>query len=245
MITSSSQNEIGLIIFLTLLFYYFYYYTGKSKIAITYLQNTFSNQSPEIVKFLFNKLSGALFLGLLPAILYSAFFHTSLINRFGLSPDFLTNNWEPIFILVIVIYSILFLRHRSKPTISSLQMNFKKWDIQLFTINAFGWMIYLFCYEFLFRGILLFESFDHFGFWPAIAINITIYSAIHMVYGKEQAIGALIFGAIACYFALDRGTILIPFFMHASLSIFSDYFSIKQNPELSFVRILKAQLPGQ
>ena len=94
-------------------------------------------------------------------------------------------------------------------------------------MNILGWSVYLVAYEFLFRGILLFECYHALGFWPAVAINVSIYSAIHMVYGKDQTFGALVFGAVACYFALTRGTLLIPIFMHLSLSILSDLYSIR------------------
>jgi hypothetical protein len=57
-----------------------------------------------------------------------------------------------------------------------------------------------------------------------------------MVNGKEQTIGALIFGGIACYLTLNRATILIPIIMHVSLSVFSDYFSIRFNDKLSFAK---------
>ena len=113
-------------------------------------------------------------------------------------------------------------------------MKIKEWNKVLFGINAAGWILYLCGYEFLFRGILLFECNNSFGFWPAIAINVVVYSAVHMINGKDEAIGALIFGAIACYFTLTLGTILIAVIMHVALSLSSDYFSIRLNKELSF-----------
>jgi membrane protease YdiL (CAAX protease family) len=137
---------------------------------------------------------------------------------------------------MLIIAAILFINQKVNRENNSLQIELTDWNIQLFLINAFGWIIYLLAYEFLFRGILLFECYNSFGFWPAIAINIAIYSAIHMVNGKAQTIGALIFGGIACYLALTRGTILIPIFMHISLSVSSDYFSIRYSNNLSFVK---------
>ncbi|MBK6281398.1 MAG: CPBP family intramembrane metalloprotease [Draconibacterium sp.] len=137
---------------------------------------------------------------------------------------------------MLIIAAILFINQKVNRQNNSLQIELTNWNIQLFLINVFGWIIYLVGYEFLFRGILLFECFNTFGFWPAIAINIAIYSAIHMVNGKAQTIGALIFGGIACYLTITRGTILIPIFMHISLSVFSDYFSIRYNDNLSFVK---------
>jgi membrane protease YdiL (CAAX protease family) len=112
----------------------------------------------------------------------------------------------------------------------------KEWTGREFAINCLGWIAYLIGYEFLFRGILLSACYMSFGFWPAIAVNVAIYSAIHMVNGKDQAIGAILFGTIACFFTLTKGTILIPIFMHIALSLTSDYLSIRMNPEHRFVK---------
>jgi membrane protease YdiL (CAAX protease family) len=142
-----------------------------------------------------------------------------------------------------VITTILFFNQKANGHNNSLQINLSEWNILLFSINSIGWIFYLIGYEFLFRGILLFECYNSFGFWPAIAINVAIYSAIHMVNGKDQAIGSLIFGAIACYLTLSQGSILIPLIMHISLSIMSDYFSIRYNVSLSFIKQTRFNLP--
>ena len=150
------------------------------------------------------------------------------------------NNISLILILAGIIIFILLVSHRSDRSKNSLQISVKEWNVLSFSFNVLGWLIYLVGYEFLFRGILLSECNRSFGFWPAIAVNIAIYSAIHMVNGKEQAIGSLVFGTIACYFTLTKGTLLIPIFMHISLSTFSDYFSIRFNNELSFKKYRKS-----
>jgi membrane protease YdiL (CAAX protease family) len=89
---------------------------------------------------------------------------------------------------------------------------------------------------------LLFECYSSFGFWPAVAINITLNSAIHMVNGKDQTFGAIIFSGVACYFAISRETILIPIVMHILLSLSSDYFSIIYNKQLRFSEIKSINL---
>jgi membrane protease YdiL (CAAX protease family) len=174
-------------------------------------------------------------LGLIPAILYY-FFLDKNFEKFGLTVNQLSNNFSLILSLILVIASALFINQKANKQHNSLQINISEWSVSLFLINVTGWIIYLAGYEFLFRGILLFECNSSFGFWPAIAINIAVYSAIHMVYGKEQTFGALIFGGIACFLTLSYGTLLIPIIMHVSLSVFSDYFSIRYNENLSFVR---------
>ena len=55
-----------------------------------------------------------------------------------------------------------------------------------------------------------------------------------MVYGKKETFGALIFGTLACYFALNQGTVLIPLFMHITLSLFTDFFSLTMNRKLNY-----------
>jgi membrane protease YdiL (CAAX protease family) len=176
-----------------------------------------------------------LILGIIPGLFYY-FFLNQDFGKFGFSFDKFRSNYQIIFLLMLIIAAILFVNQKINRQNNSLQTEITKWNLSLFLFNAFGWIIYLFGYEFLFRGILLFECYSSFGFWPAIVINIAIYSAIHMVNGKTQTIGALIFGGIACYLTLSRGTILIPIIMHVSLSVFSDYFSIRYNTNLSFVK---------
>lgn len=179
-------------------------------------------------------------MGLIPGLIYY-FFLNQDFGKFGFSLDHFKKNYQIILLLIVIIVAVLFVNQKVNRQNNSLQMELAEWNLPLFLINAFGWIIYLLGYEFLFRGILLFECYESFGFWPAIAINIAIYSAIHMVNGKGQTIGALIFGGIACYLTLSRGTILIPIIMHITLSVFSDFFSIKYNDKLRFVKQIYAK----
>jgi membrane protease YdiL (CAAX protease family) len=189
----------------------------------------------KVAEFFVKKSFGFLILGLIPGLIYYFFLNRNF-DKLGFSLNQFKSNFQLILLLMLIIAAILFINQKVNRENNSLQIELTDWNIQLFLINAFGWIIYLLAYEFLFRGILLFECYNSFGFWPAIAINIAIYSAIHMVNGKAQTIGALIFGGIACYLALTRGTILIPIFMHISLSVSSDYFSIRYSNNLSFVK---------
>ena len=54
--------------------------------------------------------------------------------------------------------------------------------------EGLGWFIYLFGYELLFRGILLFPLVAAIGVWPAIGVNIALYSATHIPKGVEETI---------------------------------------------------------
>lgn len=229
------------IILSSLLFFYAYFYFAHSGFLKNYIENRTEYPQSEILLFFSKKMLGFLLLGFIPGIVYYFLFKPD-ITQFGISITALKDNLSLILILILIISVILFVAQKMNSERNSLQINLTEWNGYHFTINAIGWIIYLAGYEILFRGILLFECSNSFGFWPAIAINITIYSAIHMVNGKDQAIGALVFGSIACYLTLTRGTILIPFFMHISLSLISDYFSIRLNRRIHFVSSRKNNL---
>jgi membrane protease YdiL (CAAX protease family) len=226
---------ISVIILSTVVFFYFYHYFTISRFPEKICENINQQTKKNITAFLVKNGSGFLILGIIPGLIYYFFLNRNF-GSFGFSFGHFIRNLEIILLLMLMIAVLLFVNQKVNLQNNSLQIELTEWNIPLFLVNAFGWIIYLIGYEFLFRGILLFECYNSFGFWPAIAINIAIYSAIHMVNGKEQTIGALIFGGIACFLTLTRGTILIPLIMHVSLSVFSDYFSIRYNDELSFVK---------
>lgn len=239
---STSGITTAFVIFAAVIFYYIYYYFVTSGLPEKFCAAINKSVQKEIALFFLKKFSGFVILGLIPGAIYYFLLNRDF-GKFGFSIDHFNNNLLIIFSLVTLIVVILFLNQKANKQNNSLQIRLSEWNILLFSINASGWILYLIAYEFLFRGILLFECYNSFGFWPAIAINIAIYSAIHMVNGKDQAIGALIFGAIACYLTLSQGSLLIPIIMHASLSILSDYFSIRYNNNLSFIRQISFNLP--
>ncbi len=232
---NTSGFTTSIVILFSVIFFYCYYYFATSGLPKKICKNINQQTQKKIAVFLVTKGSGFLFLGILPGLIYY-FILNQDFGKFGFSPDHLKGSYRITFLLMLTIITLLFVNQKVNQKNNTLQIELTEWNFSLFLINAFGWVIYLVGYEFLFRGILLFECNASFGFWPAIAINIAIYSAIHMVNGKDQTIGALIFGGIACYLTLTRGTILIPIIMHISLSIFSDYFSIRYNNNLSFVK---------
>ncbi len=227
----------------TLLFFYAYYYFAHSGFLQNYIEKRTRRPQSDLLLFFAKKALGFLLLGIIPGILYY-FLLKPDFEQFGISFTAIKNNLILILVLILIISFILFVVQKMNKERNSLQINITEWNGLYFLLNATGWIIYLAGYEFLFRGILLFECYRSFGFWPAVAINVTIYSAIHMVQGKDQAIGAIIFGTLACYFTLTRGTIIIPFFMHISLSLVSDYLSIKLNHQLNFITQKKNNFRG-
>lgn len=94
--------------------------------------------------------------------------------------------------------------------------------------------VFLFGYEYFFRGVLLFKFLDFTT--PALAIlyATVLYVVIHSFDSKKEILGAIPFGVVLCLFAFYTDSIWYPFLIHLSLSaVFECYlfyhFTLKNN----------------
>ena len=101
--------------------------------------------------------------------------------------------------------------------------------------NALGWTIYLFGYEILFRGILLFPLVTEFGVWQAIAVNVALYSATHIPKGLDETIGAIPLGIVLSLLTLQTGTIWIAFLVHVTMALTNSFTALKHHPEMKSI----------
>lgn len=85
-------------------------------------------------------------------------------------------------------------------------------------LYAFVRTIFLVSYEWFFRGILLTSFAILFGFVPAIACNLVLYSIIHLANSKREAICCIPFGLILCILTLWLKSIWPAVFLHLALS---------------------------
>ncbi|WP_298237845.1 CPBP family intramembrane glutamic endopeptidase [uncultured Algibacter sp.] len=77
---------------------------------------------------------------------------------------------------------------------------------------------FLFCYEFFFRGVLLFELLELTSLFYAITANTLLYVIIHIFDSKNEILGAIPFGIILCLSAYFTNSIWYAFFIHLTLS---------------------------
>jgi membrane protease YdiL (CAAX protease family) len=74
-----------------------------------------------------------------------------------------------------------------------------------------------------------------FGVWPAIAINVALYSSTHIPKGLDETIGAIPLGIVLSLLTLLTGTIWIAFFVHLTLALTNSFTALKFNPEMKSV----------
>jgi membrane protease YdiL (CAAX protease family) len=70
------------------------------------------------------------------------------------------------------------------------------------------------------------------GLWSAIAVNTSIYALIHLPKGKRETIGAIPLGIVLCLITSYTGTIWAAFWIHCTLALTNEWFSIKYTKDI-------------
>ncbi len=184
---------------------------------------------------LYQKVMGVLFMGVLPGIIAFALLPYSL-GDYGLK----FQNFKTNLLVTLGIGGFMalvnFKASQKQDNLEAYpQMRIKNWTKKRVFLNSIGWAAYLFAYEFMYRGILLWTCYYSFGFWPAVAINISFYAATHIAKGKTETIGTFPYGLFLCFITIYTGTIWVAYWTHLILALSNATYSIYHNPEMKFV----------
>lgn len=183
---------------------------------------------------LFQKYAGVLFLGLIPLFLSLLFLPFS-VHDYGLGfQNMLTSLWWIAGLAVIILLMNIRAARRPQNLAMYPMIRAKQWSLPLVMANAMATFFYLFTYELLFRGILLMVCAFYLGVWPAVAINVALYSAVHLPKGPAETIGAIPFGLLICYITLTTGTIWVAVMVHVILSLSNDYLAVYYHPDMHY-----------
>lgn len=223
-----------LTIFLTIIGYNTYWFLAESSRKKEQLAAKYPSEEASKQLVLFQKYTGFFFLGLLPFVICLIVLPYTL-PEYGLS--FQKTGLSLIWILGLsAIILPLNIKAGKRPENLKVypMMRVSNWDKKLVFQNSLATMSYLFGYELLFRGLLLFSCVDVLGVWPAIAVNVALYSAVHLPKGAGETIGAIPFGLLICYITLTTGTIWVAVVIHWVLSLSNDYLAVHYNPKMKF-----------
>lgn len=181
------------------------------------------------------KILGGLVMGLLPAIVYKMVFPETALADFGWSVNPNTLNATLVWTLGFGTFMAWIIgRNAKKPENLAFypQIRSKQWSKKMVRQNLLGWTVYLLGYEALFRGVLFFPLLDQLGLWPAIAINVALYSATHIPKGLKETLGSIPLSIILCLLCAHTGNIWIAVFTHIAMSWTNTLISLKHNPEM-------------
>jgi membrane protease YdiL (CAAX protease family) len=185
---------------------------------------------------LLQRLSGVFIYGMLPLFLFIFLIDERTVGYYTGKLSIETFYWLiPIAVLVIIIN---YLNAGKEDNLNMYpEIRKSRWTVSLVFLSALSWIAYLLAYEFIFRGLLFIPAYKLFGFWPAVLINIGIYSLVHVPKGAKEGIGSIVLGFILCLLVVKTGSFWIAFFIHIVLALSNEWFSIMKNPEIKLARI--------
>ena len=218
------------------LVYLAYYVFTVSRTISSWLKGRFSPQAASVRLVLMHRLAGIFLFGGIPFFIILFVFRVPVSN-YGTDTGTLPESilwWIPAALLVVVIN---YFSSGNKNNLDQYpQIRVSQWSSGLLLGSALSWVTYLMAYEFLFRGLLLFACLDSFGYWPAIIINVSLYSLSHLPKGPRETLASLIFGLILCFVTLKLGALWFALLTHISLALSNEWFSIFFHPDMTMVK---------
>ncbi|RMF00955.1 MAG: CPBP family intramembrane metalloprotease [Bacteroidetes bacterium] len=214
---------------LFLLGYAAYYLFAESD----YWRNYFSpHRGGPARHMLWSRYLGGLLIGVLPAlILQLCTPHT--LTEFGLKASFdLTSLWWILGLAFIIVPINYFNTRNDKHLAQYPTVRRQEWTWLQMIDYAGSWVVYLFGYELMFRGILLFGLLSVLGVWPTIILNVVLYVLVHLPKSMAESIGALPLGLLLCLITLSIGTIWVALVVHITLALSNFLFSFYHHPEM-------------
>jgi len=212
-----------------------YYYLAERKVLMRFVRRRNpAHLSQHTLEFISEKITGILLTGVAPLLLFlSVMRHGAAAS--GSPASEIKNLQFLICILppVAIILSFFSSKNR-KLWKESPQLREKNWNIRHLFLSAVLWIIYILGYEFFFRGVLWFTCYEAFGFPVSLAINIILYSVVHIPKGVFLVIGSVPFGIIVCCTSYLSGSFLPAFLIHASMAVTTEISAEYHNPEFRF-----------
>lgn len=223
---------------LTLVFFILYWFTANSQRIKAYYYKKYDFDKASVKHIFFTKVFGFISMGVFPILICLIFLDQIPFSAYGFAIIPETTVLTLVWILGLSLFIIpltYFSARKPKNLVKYPQIRSKIWTRKMVYLNLLGWFLYLLGYEFLFRGVLLIPVVDSLGVWPAVAINIALYSATHIPKGLEETIGAIPLGLVLCLLTLSTGTIWIAFFVHVAVAWTNFLTSLKYNPDMKYI----------
>lgn len=221
----------------TIVFYMVYWFISQSEKVRSYFYNKSDFDTASVRYFLFTKLLGFTVLGVIPLIISLFILHGYSFSDFGLTHGNETFSLSVIstLSLAVVIAPLASMAARKAQDHEVFpQIRARVWTNKTIAANISGWFVYLLGYETLFRGVLLMPLATQLGIWPAVSINIALYSAVHIPQGARNAIGAIPVGLVFCLVTLATGTIWIAFFIHLTMALTNCFTAMIFHPDIKY-----------
>jgi membrane protease YdiL (CAAX protease family) len=222
-------TDAALILSLFLLGYSAYFFFAEGVFRRPQLQEP---QSGENLHPLRSRYVGGLVIGVLPALIMVWGLDKGWAT-YGVRAHFDVSSLSWVLILGAILVPLNYFNSRKTKHLASYPtVRRSTWTRSQVANYAFSWVCYLFGYELMFRGLLLFGLIPVFGVWPSILLNVVLYVLVHLPKSIEESIGALPLGLLLCLITLQVGTIWVAVLVHITLALSNFFFSLRHHPDM-------------
>ncbi|WP_026999389.1 CPBP family intramembrane glutamic endopeptidase [Eisenibacter elegans] len=235
-IWQTQDTEFVLMMIHVTLGYVAYFFMAESTALRRYLEGRFGARA-QVYQVLVQRYLGVFWMGIVP-ITVNFLLIPKTAADYGLSFINLDVSlyWTVGLSAVVLLIN---LGNARKPDNLAMypQIREPNWSAGLLVSSLLSWAAYLFAYELLFRGFLLFGTVSLLGAVPAIALNACIYAIAHIPKGIKETIGAVPLGIILSWLTFYTGTIWIAFGVHVALAWSNELLSLYFHPEIKLRRL--------
>ena len=235
LVCESSDLQIVLPVAVTVVCFCTYWFLAYSE----KLKHTVNEQvgDSHFVSFgaFYQKGIGFLFLGVIPFAI-DVFFLPGSFESYGLGAV----AWKPALLWTLILGGVVmivpyFSARKEEMLQFYPQVRVMDWSGSLLAVNAIVWLLYLWAYEFLFRGFLLMNTAEALGWWPAIVITTALSAVTHMPKGSKETFGTIPLSVLLCLIVVQTGAIWPCVIIHAMLAISNDYWAVTYHPQMKMM----------
>lgn len=224
--------EIEIVLLYVLVGLLFNAYFSASSKAFSRVLKKYSDEKAGRLRVYLQRICGMFFLGFMPVALIYTILPTTLKDYGGLPVETkATLLWALLFAMLII--PLIFIKGKAATNLAVYpQIRTNKWNLNIVVLSGLTWIGYLLCYEFLFRGFLLFACQRAFGAVPAVVINILVYAIAHIPKGKFETIGAIPLGFILCVLTIETESIWFAFLAHVIMALSNEWIALYHNKNM-------------
>jgi uncharacterized protein len=179
----------------------------------------------------YNRLSGFVFLGILSYWIALRIGCTA--SELGIGFTINTISTSCILVALVAIPLLMLYIGTTKENLwKNPRIRNRRWTWALVVLSSLSWIIYLFAYEFFFRGFLLFPCINNLGVTWAVIINVLVYSLVHLGQGTPMVISAGLFSLALSLISYHTGSFFTAFIIHVILTLSNEWISLYYNPDM-------------
>lgn len=233
----SAQETVIFVIFIGFIIAFLIYYGISTSVSINRRISAISNAGNESRnKVVIQRLTGFLCFFVIPAAIVFTLPDTDF-RDLGLIPKTNVTVWQLSLLIALPLVLLSTLTAKSTRNLSEYpQIRNNQWNSGLLIISALTWILYLFAYEFTFRGFLFFSLIEPLGLMPAIAVNTCIYALVHVPKSFREAVGSIPLGIILCLAVWKTDTFMVAFISHCFLALSNEWLSLYHHPSMKLKR---------